>query len=412
MDESPEQKLRARSDLEERAYADLLAKVDALASFRLPYEAKPDLPGQLQILNDAWPGLAPPSGWGPVAFWRRRVWNVVTPALEHQTDFNAILVEVLNGFIDESAKLYAHLRELVGATLRHTQTILPVMDARDRVATALATTRAELILEAFDRRQEALARRLEGLLALEARLEAVGEEVRAVRGALETKAPGKVAAAAATRTAEDKAHVAFEGFFRGTPEEIRRRSSDYVEYFRGQAPVVDLGGRRGEFVELLRENGVEAQEAEGNPVAFLATRGDGSCGGVFAAQLAERLPPAALTQMLKEAHRVLRPGGVLLLEIVNPRSVYAVLEAFTRDLTRDLTHERPLHPDTLRFLVAAAGFTEVRVEPRSPVEPSACLQPIPTDGLPPRAAEALNENVARLNAFLYGAQDYALIARR
>jgi hypothetical protein len=88
--------------------------------------------------------------------------------------------------------------------------------------------------------------------------------------------------------------------------------------------------------------------------------------------------------------------------------VIAVLEVFNRDLT----HQRPLHPDTLAFLAAAAGFTEVRVELRSPVDPTATLQPIPTDGLPERTAQALNENVQRLNAFLYGPQDYALIARR
>ena len=45
-------------------------------------------------------------------------------------------------------------------------------------------------------------------------------------------------------------------------------------------------------------------------------------------------------------------------------------------------------------------------------EPAAQLQPVPVEGLPPRAAAALNENVARLNALLYGPQEYALLARR
>jgi len=38
-----------------------------------------------------------------------------------------------------------------------------VVDARDRVATGLATTRSELLLEAFDRRLESLSRRLDAL---------------------------------------------------------------------------------------------------------------------------------------------------------------------------------------------------------------------------------------------------------
>jgi O-antigen chain-terminating methyltransferase len=96
------------------------------------------------------------------------------------------------------------------------------------------------------------------------------------------------------------------------------------------------------------------------------------------------------------------------LETVNPRSVTGFLEVYLRDLT----HRTPLHPDTLSFLAAAAGFTDVRIEPRSPVSAADRLQAIPAEGLPARAAEVLNENAARLNALLYGPQEYVLIARR
>jgi O-antigen chain-terminating methyltransferase len=88
--------------------------------------------------------------------------------------------------------------------------------------------------------------------------------------------------------------------------------------------------------------------------------------------------------------------------------VIGLLEVFNRDLT----HERPLHPDTLRFLAAAAGFTDVQVELLSPVPEAVRLQPVPIDGLPPRAAAALNENLERLNGLLYGPLEYALVARR
>ena len=98
----------------------------------------------------------------------------------------------------------------------------------------------------------------------------------------------------------------------------------------------------------------------------------------------------------------------MVLETVNTRSVLAFLEVYNRDLT----HEKPLHPETLSFLVAAAGFTDVRVEMRSPVDAATRLQPVPAEGLPAAAAAALNENVSRLNALLYGPQEYALFARR
>jgi O-antigen chain-terminating methyltransferase len=115
-----------------------------------------------------------------------------------------------------------------------------------------------------------------------------------------------------------------------------------------------------------------------------------------------------LQETLRAAHRALRAGGLLALETVNPRSVVGFLEVYIRDLT----HERPLHPETLSFLAAAAGFTDVRVEWRAPVDPAARLQAVPGDGLPARAAQALNENVERLNALLYGPQEYVLLAIR
>jgi O-antigen chain-terminating methyltransferase len=199
-----------------------------------------------------------------------------------------------------------------------------------------------------------------------------------------------------------------------------------VGLFEGLSPVVDLGCGRGEFLELLKARGIAARGveasahaaaecrargldvSEGDLVDFLRAQADASLGGVFAVQVAEHLVPAALQALLREAHRGLRPGGLLALETVNPRSVVGLLEVFNRDLT----HEKPLHPDTLSFLAAAAGFSEVRVELKSPVEPAARLQPVPTEGLPARAAEALNENIARLNDLLYAPQEYVLLARR
>ena len=233
-------------------------------------------------------------------------------------------------------------------------------------------------------------------------------------------------AAAAVRAAEDSGYAAFESRFRGRSEDLRERLASYVVLFEGLAPVADLGCGRGEFLELLKARGVAARGveasahaaaecrargldvSEGDLVDFLRSQPDASLGGVFAAQVAEHLPPAALQALLREAHRVLRAGGLLALETVNPRSVVGLLEVFNRDLT----HQKPLHPDTLSFLAAAAGFTDVRIELRSPVEPAARLQPVPADGLPSRAAVVMNENVARLNDLLYAPQEYVLLARR
>jgi len=419
------QALRSRLEEEEKTYADVLATLDGLAAFSLPSEAGPEIRERLEQLNLLWSAPERPAGGGLGGALRLRAWDALAPALERQTQFNTALVQLLNAHLARLETLHARLRELGGAIVRYAQRVQPVVDARGRLGTALATTRSELILEAFDRRLESLARRVEGTGAIRDRVEALSEEVRALRAGLSSPPPPDVARAA-DQAADDSVYTAFENRFRGSREEIRRRVDGYVELFRDASPVIDLGCGRGEFLDALAAAGIPARGVEQNANAvqecrsrgldvtrgdlldFLRTHGEGSLGGVFAAQVAEHLPPAVLTSLLAEAHRVLRRGGLLLLETVNTRSVVGLLEVFHRDLT----HERPLHSDTLRFLAAAAGFTDVRVELRSPVSPESRLQPVPADGLPERAAQALNENVERLNALLYGPLEYALVARR
>ena len=411
--------LRVRVEEEDAAYAEVLAAIDRLCAFPLPAEAAPEIRERLLRLNELWPAPERPAGGGLGGLLRRRAWDAVAPAVERQTAFDAALVQLLNAYLGQADGLHARLRELAGALVRYAQRVQPLVDARDRVATALATTRSELLLEAFDRR-------LEGLLALRDRLEAVSEEVRAIRGSLAAGPPPPAIAAAAARAAADSAYTAFENRFRGEREDVRSRLAGYAGLFQDLAPVLDLGCGRGEFLDVLRERGIPARGVEGNAnvarecrekgldvvegdlVDFLRAQARGSLGGVFAAQVAEHLLPAVLTVLLAEAHRALRPGGLLLLETPNPRSVLGLLEVFNRDLT----HERPLHPDTLRFLAAAAGFTDVRIEMRTPVDPEGQLRAVPPEGLPEAAAAALNDNVGRLNALLYGPLEYALLARR
>jgi len=350
----------------------------------------------------------------------------LSPSIARQERFNAALVRLLNVHLDRTAGLHVHLRELSSSLVRYAQRVEPVMDARDRMRVALAPTDADLVLEAFDRRLEAMGQRLEGLIALRDRMEAVAEEVRALRGSLEAAAPEPEVARSAARAAADSVYTAFENRFRGSREEIRARQADYVGLFQGLAPVVDLGCGRGEFLELLKASGVEARGVETNAnvvrecrqkgldvvsadlLEFLRGQETGGLGGVFAAQVAEHLPPPVLSALLAEAHRVLREGGLLVLETVNPASALAFLDVFIRDLT----HERPLHPETLRFLAAAAGFSEIRIEMRSPVPADVRLHTVPSSGLPPPVLKALNENVERLNALLFAPIDYALLARR
>jgi hypothetical protein len=157
--------LRARLAEEEAAYAEVLAAVDRLSGFTLPAEAAPEVRDRLERLNALWPAPPRPTGGGLGGALRQRAWDAVAPALERQEAFNAALVQLLNAHLAQTDELHRRLRELAGALVRYAQRVQPVVDARDRVATALATTRSELLLSAFDRRLEAIGRRLDSLAA-------------------------------------------------------------------------------------------------------------------------------------------------------------------------------------------------------------------------------------------------------
>jgi O-antigen chain-terminating methyltransferase len=93
------------------------------------------------------------------------------------------------------------------------------------------------------------------------------------------------------------------------------------------------------------------------------------------------------------------------METVNPTSLYTYAHAFWVDPD----HVRPVHPTYLGFLFAEAGFATVERVDRSPVPEDESLELLPGDD---EATKRLNANFERINALLYGPQDYAIVATR
>src|SRR5438046_9744133 len=95
----------------------------------------------------------------------------------------------------------------------------------------------------------------------------------------------------------------------------------------------------------------------GDALAYLGGAGDGSLGGLVATQVVEHLEPSYLLQLVAAASQKLRPGAPIVVETINP----ACWLAFFSSYIRDITHVRPIHPETLQFLLRAAGFARVEV---------------------------------------------------
>ena len=236
-------------------------------------------------------------------------------------------------------------------------------------------------------------------------------------------------------TLESWKYPGFEAAFRGSEDDVRARLGSYVPLFAGAHEVLDAGCGRGEFLELLAGAGVSGRGIDlnlemvemcrarglnvshGDVLSHLRTLPDESLGGLFAAQVVEHLPPDYLLAFLNEAQRALRPGATLVLETINVACWYAFFQSYIRDIT----HARPLHPETLQYLVTASGFTAVDVQFRVPVPRAEQLQRSPaiirqTEGDDRDAllelADVVDKNVDTLNNLLFTYLDYAVIGRR
>ncbi len=224
-----------------------------------------------------------------------------------------------------------------------------------------------------------------------------------------------------------EAYLEFENQHRGTRQDIKERQAVYLPYFAKsvspQAPLLDIGCGRGEFLEAAGEAGLAAKGVELNPemVALCQRQGlevaeadaleylrgieDESLGGILMAQIIEHLSHDELSELVSLAGAKLKPGGWLIAETVNP----ACLTTFSGAFYLDLSHIRPIHPEASRFLWQWAGLTSVEILLLSPYPEDYLLKKVPGED---EAAQALNYNVQRLNELLYGPQDYAVVGRK
>ncbi|HEY7185299.1 MAG TPA: class I SAM-dependent methyltransferase [Vicinamibacterales bacterium] len=362
----------------------------------------------IERLNTSW-RVAPQQPVSPSLKHRfaHRVRTIVARLLRPQETFNATLVEYVNTSVRPLEMAIDDVRRFHEA-----------LSARERrVEAAMAAMRAEhdelrssvgVLRQATHHLSKDLARRAASVAPAGAAIERTSPDV-----------PG------ATETLSHK-YVGFEDAFRGSPEQIRSRLADYVTIFAGASDVLDIGCGRGEFLGLLREQGVTGRGIDLNDamvdvcrekrldatradaLSYLRALPDGALGGLFAAQVVEHLEPAYLTNLLDVAFDKLRPGAAIVLETINPACWFAFFESYIRDIT----HVRPLHPDTLKFLLIASGFGQIDIRYRVPYPEHEKLQPIAASGALRDSAETINANVNKLNRLLFTHLDYAAVARR
>ena len=213
----------------------------------------------------------------------------------------------------------------------------------------------------------------------------------------------------------DQFYRAFEEKFRGPRVLIQQRLEVYLPFVQPvcaaypEALVLDLGCGRGEWLELLQKNSIVAMGVDldtgmlaacqqinlkvqcQDALESLKQLQDGSASVVSAFHLVEHLPFDRVKDLVAECHRVLKPGGLLIMETPNPENFMVA----THNFYLDPTHLRPIPPDLLAFVPEYLGYESVKI-----------LRLQETAGV------KTHPNLSMLDVLTGASPDYAVVAQK
>lgn len=332
-------------------------------------------------------------GPSPVAqAFRRLVRRASAADAERQKNFNLVVLDLLADIRREQEAIRRDLRGDIEAVQQDVQTADAALSkeiAHLRDLIPVAAMRNDALIAALDQKIETLAVRLR---------DAINPVVSA--------------------SSPDVIYRRLEDALRGSESHVRADVMPYVG--SAQEPVIDVGCGRGEFLVACREAGLSARGFDTNErsVADLQARGfdatlagvpecfasmaDGSAGTVLAMHVVEHLPVDVLFALFRESARVLRAGGLLMIETPNAESFFVAASEFWKDPT----HLAPRHPAALVVLAREHGFDidEIRAVHELPEGTRIAM----LEGDPPE----LQRVIHAINDRLFAPQDLRLILRK
>ncbi|HIE92020.1 MAG TPA: methyltransferase domain-containing protein [Acidobacteria bacterium] len=450
-------RLTRERDAADREYNDALTRLDHAIDTPPEVPHAPE-PTDTARLDDALRWLADPPGLpnagGGVRGWAHRlIGAVVAPSLAKQDAINRALADQLASFagaqrqvtqsLDTTLTLLRDeleaLRTFQSTLVVWAQQITPYVDTKDRAVTGLIRRVNENPVRLLERTMGLIQQRQ---VAMKRELERLGGETpgtaaeTAVTAPTDSSmdAPGDTSRATPPTSGPSSLdafkYVGFEQAFRGSEADIATRLEGYCDRFAGASDVLDIGCGRGEFLGMLRDRGVTARGldanremvaicrdrdldvAEGDAVRYLESLADASLGGIIATQVVEHFTSDYLLRFLDVAYHKLRADSTIILETLNVDS----WSAFFGPYLRDITHERPIPPDTLRFLLEASGFQRLELQFSSPADEAAKLKlltlPATASDDVTALAQTFNLNVDKMNTLLFTFLDYAVIGQK
>ena len=213
----------------------------------------------------------------------------------------------------------------------------------------------------------------------------------------------------------DHFYRAFEETHRGDRQIIKDRLTVYLPFIAPlslaypDAPAIDLGCGRGEWLETLRAQGFRATGVDldadmlkacretglevihDDALVVLAALPDESQAVVSAFHVVEHISIEQLQSLVAHALRVLKPGGLLIMETPNPENIVVGTHYFYVDPT----HLRPIPPLLLSFLAEFYKFSRVK-----------------TIGIQESQSLRARSEVSLFEVFCGVSPDYAVIAQK
>jgi SAM-dependent methyltransferase len=210
----------------------------------------------------------------------------------------------------------------------------------------------------------------------------------------------------------DDLYASFEDQFRGDSEEIKSRLQVYLPILGEVNPnshFLDVGCGRGEWLEVLRDAGMQGYGIDQNSVVVARCRekdlnvmqadaithlqslAEASLDFITGFHIVEHISFDDLITMLDEMLRVLKPGGGVILETPNPENFMVGSCTFYTDPT----HRHPIPSPTLKFLLDSRGFTRTEVMKLREWDDA--------------KLEGDSELIRRFNEYFYSAPDYAVV---
>jgi len=350
------------------------------------------------------------------------VQRYIDPSLWKQREFNSCIVRILNGISERLGRVDDRIAQSQSAI-------------SDQVNDRIAQSQSAISDQVNDRIAQSQSKVYSD----------IGEQVRSVilamnkdienrawlAGILEEKiAKSKEKRSDEMLSSQVKGlnYFIFEDRFRGSRNDTKAKQLKFVKYFEGCKNVLDIGCGRGEFLELLKDNGISGHGIDIDEdmvrycrsrdlnvekldaVSYLNQLEDKSLDGIFIDQVVEHLDPDYLIKMIDLCYKKMLFGAYIIMETVNPLSLLSLA-----DFYMDMSHKRPVHPETLKFLMSAAGFRETVAQFYEPAVEGGRLRSIDADGLAEKErslADIINRNTDMLNNMIFGPRDYAAIGKK